>query len=147
VREIFNQQVSLCVWDIDHERIDQENILAASLSGMKEACMFLSKVKNHQTTVLIDGHKSFKWTNSAPPWKECPIIKGDFHSALIGLASLIAKEKRDNYMRQMHEIYPQYGFNQHFGYPTKAHREKIKIHGPCPIHRKTFKGVKEFIRS
>lgn len=139
--------VSYVTWEMDHEVIDQENILAASLRAMKEASQFLSTSKKKHTTVLIDGHMKLRWGNKVSPWNEIPIIKGDSKSVLIGLASIIAKEKRDGYMKAMHELYPQYGFNTHFGYPTKGHREAIKIHGPCLIHRKTFKGVKDFVRS
>ena len=140
-------KISYVTWEMDHEIIDQENILAASLRAMKEASQRLSTKKKNQTTVLIDGHMKLRWGTKTSPWNEIPIIKGDSKSLLIGLASLIAKEKRDIFMRSMHELYPQYGFNSHFGYPTKSHREAIQKHGPCPIHRKTFKGVKEFLRS
>ena len=140
-------KISYVTWEMDHEIIDQENILAASLRAMKEASQFLSTKKKNQTTVLIDGNMKLRWGTKTSPWNEIPIIKGDSKSLLIGLASLIAKEKRDIFMRSMHELYPQYGFNSHFGYPTKSHREAIQKHGPCPIHRKTVKGVKEFLRS
>jgi ribonuclease HII len=139
-------EVSYVTWDMDHDIIDTENILAASLRGMKEASLHLSEVKKGPTTVLIDGHMKLRWEKMTSPWNEIPIIKGDSKSLLIGLASIIAKEKRDAYMRDMHELYPQYGFNSHFGYPTKQHRSAIEEFGPCAIHRKTFKGVKEFIR-
>lgn len=138
--------VSYVTWEMDHEVIDQENILAASLRGMKEASQFLCESKKIPTTVLIDGKMKLRWGEAASPWKEIPIIKGDSKSLLIGLASIIAKEKRDDHMLQMHELYPQYGFNTHSGYPTASHRKAIETHGPCLIHRKTFKGVKEFVR-
>lgn len=140
-------EISYITWDMDHEIIDQENILAASLRGMKEACEFLSKAKKNQTTVLIDGHMKLRWGKKLSPWNEIPIIKGDSKSLLIGLASIIAKEKRDAFMREMHELYPQYGFGKHYGYPTKEHRNAIVEFGPCTIHRKTFKGVKEHLRT
>ena len=140
-------EVSYVTWDMNHEVIDTENILAASLRGMKEAALFLSNEKNLNTTVLIDGHMKLRWGNETSPWNEIPIVKGDSKSLLIGLASIIAKEKRDGYMKAMHALYPQYGMDSHAGYPTKAHREAIKEFGPSPIHRKTFKGVKEFIRA
>ncbi len=132
-------------WEMDHTVIDEENILAASLRGMREASIYLSQPENLPTHVFIDGHMKFRWGSDVSPWNEIPLIKGDSRSLLIGLASIIAKEKRDEYMRQMHELYPQYGFNSHFGYPTASHRKAIKIHGPCPIHRKTFKGVREYV--
>lgn len=139
-------EVSYVTWDMCHETIDRENILAASLRGMKEAAAALSMVKKNQTTVLIDGHMKLRWPTKSP-WNEMPIIKGDSKSLLIGLASIIAKEKRDAFMKDMHELYPQYGFNSHFGYPTSSHRKAIEEFGPSPIHRKTFKGVREFVRA
>lgn len=140
-------EISYITWDMNHERIDELNILAASLRGMKEASESLSDAKKGITTVLIDGHQKLRWESKTSPWNEVPVIKGDSKSVLIGLASIIAKEKRDAFMKEMHELYPQYGFNSHFGYPTKAHRLAIQEHGPCAIHRKTFKGVKEYVRS
>lgn len=139
--------ISYLTWEMDHEVIDRENILAASLRGMKEASLHLSKKKNIKTTILIDGNHKFRWDKTPSPFNELPIIKGDSLSVLIGLASIIAKEKRDIYMKEMHELYPQYGFKNHFGYPTKEHREAIKLFGPSPIHRRTFKGVREYSRS
>lgn len=136
--------VSYVTWEMDHEVIDQENILAASLRGMKESAMHLS-AKSEKTTVLIDGNAKLRWADKISPWNEVPIVKGDSKSVLIGLASIIAKEKRDTYMKEMHAVYPQYGFDSHFGYPTAFHRKAIEEHGPSPIHRKTFKGVKEFV--
>lgn len=138
-------KISHVTWEMDHEVIDQENILAASLRGMKEACLALSHMKKLQKTVLIDGHMKFRWGKETSPWTEIPIVKGDSKSLLIGLASIIAKEKRDEFMKEMHALYPLYGFDSHFGYPTAFHREAIQKHGPCPIHRKTFKGVREFV--
>lgn len=145
--ELKGVKVSYTTWDMDHEVIDQENILAASLRGMKEAALFLSEKRNLETTILIDGHMKLRWGKETSPWNEVPIVKGDSKSLLIGLASIIAKEKRDTYMQEMHELYPQYGFNAHFGYPTAFHRKAIAEFGPSPIHRKTFKGVREFVRN
>jgi ribonuclease HII len=140
-------KLSYVTWEMDHAKIDELNILAASLEGMKEAALALSKTKKFPTAVFIDGHQKLRWGMMTSPWNEIPVIKGDSKSVLIGLASIIAKEKRDSFMKEMHDLYPQYGFNSHFGYPTKKHREAIELHGPCAIHRKTFKGVKEFIRA
>lgn len=137
--------ISYVTWEMDHTIIDQENILAASLRGMKESAQFLSDKKMKQTVVFIDGHMKLRWGNETSSWSEVPIIKGDSKSVLIGLASIIAKEKRDSFMRSMHELYPHYGFAKHFGYPTAEHRQAIAKFGPCEIHRKTFKGVREFI--
>lgn len=131
-------------WEMDHTVIDSENILAASLRGMKEAALFLSDEDKSQTTLLIDGPYKLRWEN-ASPFREVPIIKGDLKSPLIALAAIIAKEKRDQLMREMHTMYPQYGFDTNVGYPTRDHRMAISKHGPCPIHRKSFNKVKEFL--
>lgn len=147
VINIQGVEILFVTWEMDHKVIDQENILSASLRAMREASEALSFKKNNPTTVLIDGNKKFRWGIKESPWNEIPIIKGDLKSLLIGLSSIIAKEKRDNFMNEMHKLYPHYGFNTHAGYPTKEHRKAIELHGPSPIHRQTFKGVKEFIRS
>lgn len=138
--------VSHVTWDMHHDVIDTENIFAASLRGMREAAEFLSIAERSQTTVLIDGHAKLRWNDVPCPWQEHAIIKGDVKSPLIGLASIIAKEKRDQWMRNQHLLYPDYGFDSNFGYPTKDHREAIARVGPCPIHRKTFNKVKEFVQ-
>ncbi|MCM2348481.1 MAG: ribonuclease HII [Bacteriovoracaceae bacterium] len=138
-------EINFVTWEMDHEVIDSENIFQTSMRGMKEAAQFLSSSDKTRTTVLIDGHMKFRWKSEAEAWKEIAIIKGDVKSSLIGLAAIMAKEKRDDLMRQMHELYPHYGFQTNFGYPTREHRLAIEEHGPCPIHRKTFNKVKEFI--
>lgn len=138
--------ISHVTWEMDHGVIDTENIFEASMRGMKEAALFLSESDKAVTTVLIDGHVKLRWKGEMCRWKEVPVIKGDVKSPLIGLASIIAKEKRDAFMRKMHESWPQYGLDTNMGYPTKFHREAIQIHGPSPIHRRTFNKVKEFIR-
>jgi ribonuclease HII len=140
-------EISFVTWEMDHHVIDQENILQASLRGMKEVAQHLCQSDGKETTVLIDGHMKLKWPDGPPLWKEIPIIKGDVKSPLIGLAAIIAKEKRDAWMREMHISYPHYGFDTNYGYPTRAHRMAIEEHGPCPIHRKSFNKVKEFLPS
>lgn len=139
--------ISFLSWEMDHEVIDQENILNASLRGMKEAALGLSTTDKTQTTLLIDGQMKLRWGDSVAPWREVTIVKGDVRSALIGLAAIIAKEQRDKFMRQMHELYPVYGFDTNVGYPTPVHRKAIAEHGPCPIHRKSFAKVKEFVQA
>ena len=116
---------------IDHEEIDEINIYQASKKAM-ETC--LSKLKVKPDIVLTDAMP----VTSAGALVYA-IKKGDSLSANIMAASIIAKVKRDEYMRQMDIIYPGYGFAKHKGYPTKAHREAIKKLGPCKIHRRSFK--------
>ena len=143
--ELRGMTLSYVTWEMNHQIIDTENILQASLRGMKEASLFLSVGDKTQSTLLIDGHMKLKWDSEIKPWEEISIIKGDVKSALIGLASVIAKERRDQYMQEMHVLYPQYGFDTNMGYPTRFHRLAIAQFGPCPIHRLSFNKVKEFL--
>jgi ribonuclease HII len=94
---------------------------------------------------LIDGNRMPKQVPATVDAQA--IIKGDSKSVLIGLASIIAKEYRDNLMVTLSKSFPGYGLEKHAGYPTKAHKEAIAKLGPSPIHRKSFKGVKEHIGS
>lgn len=138
-------RISFITWDMCHETVDEINILAASLEGMRLSALELSEAKDLPVYVLIDGHMKLRWPTGESPWNEIPIIKGDSKSLLIGLASIIAKERRDGFMKEMHSLYPHYGFDTNAGYPTPKHKKAIRDFGPCPIHRKTFAGVKEFI--
>ena len=141
-------ELTYVTWSMDHQVIDSENIFQASMRGMKEAALFLQNGEKVFTTVLIDGQSKLRWVEGeAPAWKEITIVKGDVKSSLIGLASIIAKEKRDDFMKKMHLVYPHYGLDKNFGYPTPFHRKAIEEHGPCEIHRKSFGKVKEFVLS
>lgn len=138
-------ELTTLTWDEGSEVIDKINIFEALMLGMKEVALALASPDRSQTTILLDGHcrlRKGEWNHT---WNEINIIKGDVKSSLIGLAAIIAKEKRDNYMRGMDVLYPGYNLASNFGYPTKAHREAIERLGPCPIHRKTFSKVKEFV--
>jgi len=74
-----------------------------------------------------------------------PIPKGDALSISIAAASIVAKVSRDRLMKNYHHYYPQFDFPKHKGYPTRAHKEAIRKFGCCPIHRRSFKGVKEYL--
>ena len=87
--------------------------------------------------LLIDG----KFTIDSP-LDQLAIVKGDSRSISIAAASIIAKVTRDAIMTELHHAYPQYNFIQHKGYPTRAHKQAIIDHGPCPVHRRSFRGVK-----
>ena len=130
------------IHEISNCLIDEINILNASLLAMKNS--FLSCwTRPEEGILLIDGNKL---PQEMPPQIDCrAIVGGDGKSSLIGLASIIAKEYRDNLMRQMDLLYPGYGFAKHAGYPTMLHRQGIERLGICPIHRKSFKGVREFV--
>lgn len=121
----------------DAEEIDRENILQASLLSMARAVQGLSVAPDY---LLIDGIFKIPYDTG-----QLPIKKGDSKSISIASASIIAKVTRDRMMLEYHQKYPEYGFNGHKGYPTKAHRQAIAKFGPCPIHRRTFKGVIEYL--
>ena len=122
---------------VDHKVIDKINILQASLLAMKQAVEQLQPVPD---LLLIDGNQ--KIDSTLDQWA---IVKGDSKSLSIAAASVLAKVTRDRIMEDYHKLYPQYEFHRHKGYGTKLHRALIEKHGPCPIHRSTFKGVSEFI--
>jgi ribonuclease HII len=88
--------------------------------------------------VLIDGHLPVPGLGDLP---QHSFVKGDRRSRNIAAASIVAKVVRDFLMLGFHEVYPQYGFDSHKGYGTRAHLEALSRHGPSPIHRRTFAGV------
>lgn len=138
---LVNAKVPIGIGVVQPATIDQINILQASLLAMKRAVEAMSDQGYVPDYILVDG--KFEIPCSIP---QTTLIKGESRSASIAAASIIAKVTRDKMMEDMHQTYPVYGFAQHKGYPTAAHRKAIKEHGPCEIHRKTFKGVKEFVK-
>ena len=135
--EIRKQCTSYGIGVVDHETVDDINILQASLLAMKQA---VEQMAVRADILLIDGNRSI---DSRIDQK--PIIGGDATCGSIAAASILAKVTRDEIMQRYHIQYPQYEFGRHKGYGTVLHRERIRQHGPCPIHRKTFKGVKEYL--
>ena len=112
------------------EEIEEYNILGATFMAMNRAIAMLDSVPE---LALIDGNRN---TGIQIP-SRC-VIGGDGKCADIAAASVLAKVTRDRYMLQMAELYPQYGFEKHKGYGTKAHYEAIRAYGPSPIHRPSF---------
>ena len=112
------------------EEIEEYNILGATFMAMNRAVAMLDPVPE---LALIDGNRN---TGIQIP-SRC-IVGGDGKCADIAAASVLAKVTRDRYMRQMAELYPQYGFEKHKGYGTKAHYDAIRAYGPSPIHRPSF---------
>ncbi len=113
-----------------HEEIDEINILQATFLAMERA---LSQLKIRPDLALIDGNRKKEFGIEA-----VTVVKGDSRSANIAAASVLAKVTRDIYMEEMAKQYPQYGFEIHKGYGTKAHYAALTEHGPSPIHRMTF---------
>ena len=129
--------VSYGVAIVNEKVIDKINILQAARLAMKQA---LETLKITPGLLLIDGNQ--KIDSTLNQWA---IVKGDSRSLSIAAASVLAKVTRDRIMDDYHKLYPQYEFNRHKGYGTRLHRNLIQEHGPCPIHRNTFKGVAEYI--
>lgn len=115
---------------ISHKKIDEINILQASLLAMKRS---IEKLKIQPNIILVDGNKSFQYNA-----KVIPIVKGDSKSLSIASASIIAKVVRDKLMNSHSKKYPYYGWQSNKGYPTKEHINAVLKFGACSLHRKTF---------
>ena len=135
--EIITQEaIAYSVGIVDHNKIDEINILNATKLGLKIA---IENLKIRPDLILVDALNNMD--TSGIPYKS--IIKGDAKIYSISCASIIAKVTRDRIMREWDNIYPEYGFEKHKGYGTAAHISVIKEKGPCIIHRRTF--IKNFI--
>lgn len=110
--------------------IDEINILQATFLAMQRA---IGQLEGRADFALIDGNRE---TDFGIPVKT--VVKGDSLSANIAAASILAKVTRDNFMEEMAQKYPEYGFEIHKGYGTRAHYAALTAHGPCPIHRMSF---------
>ena len=132
LRPIIEQEaVAWAVGIVSPEEIDKINILNASFLAMHRAIDGLQVRPQH---LLIDGNRFRKY-------KDLPhttVVKGDGKLMSIAAASVLAKTYRDDYMLQLHEQYPHYGWDRNKGYPTKEHRQAIEQHGTTPYHRLTF---------
>jgi len=125
------------VVEIGPAHIDRINILQATLLGMAQAVMQLVPPP---TLALIDGNRA--------PDLDCTvrtIVRGDSMEPAISAASILAKVTRDQVMKKLHLDYPQYGFDRHKGYPTPDHLSRLASHGPCPVHRRSFAPVRNFL--
>lgn len=134
-KQIYDCAIAVGIGIVGPERIDRINILQASLLSM---LMSVDCLYPQPDCLLIDG--LYKTQSPLPQY---PITKGDSRSISIAAASIIAKVTRDRLMSSYDTIYPQYGFSKHKGYPTKMHKAAIRTFGSTPIHRKSFRGVKE----
>ena len=127
---IREKSLAYCVASANVTEIDQINILQASMLAMERAVAGLAVTVDF---VIVDGNKIPKLPCDAE-W----LIKGDSKSDAIKAASIIAKVARDNEMKRLDQIYPEYGLARHKGYPTRAHLEALERHGLSPIHRLSF---------
>ena len=137
LREIIEREaVAWKVVEVTAERIDQINILNASIEGMNLA---IKGLEISPEFIVIDGNRFH--TDLTTPWRT--IVKGDGKYANIAAASVLAKTHRDEYMMRLAEEYPMYGWQQNKGYPTREHRLAIREHGLTPYHRLTFNSSPE----
>jgi ribonuclease HII len=135
LRPIIEQQaIAYAVGFVDNVEIDSINILNASILAMHKALAIVAK-KHTLAHVIVDGNR-FKPFNNIP---HTTVIKGDGKYASIAAASVLAKTYRDDYMANLHTQHPVYAWDKNQGYPTKAHRAGIAVHGTTPYHRLTFR--------
>jgi len=127
---IIEKAVSYAVASANHKEIDELNILNATYLAMNRA---IAAVSFEPDICIIDGNRS----SGIRHLNKC-IVGGDGLSASIAAASILAKVCRDRYMKEIAMKYPEYAFEQHKGYGTKLHYERLKKYGPCEIHRVTF---------
>lgn len=136
--KILESAISCSISSVSEKIIDEINIREASKLAMEKA---VGKLNPKPDYIIIDGNMPINCR-----FVQKTIIKGDSRSYSIAAASILAKVSRDRLMVEYHSIYPEYGFDRHKGYPTKTHIENVRKFGPCPIHRKTFRYVKDFIQ-
>lgn len=130
IKDNFVTTIGMC----DNKTIDRINIREATFLAIKKA---LGEMNEKPGFLLIDGTASLP---NCSYQQQC-IKNGDSSVFSIAAASIVAKVTRDRIMEDLHHQYPSYGFNSHKGYGTRSHLENIKKHGPCPIHRTSFKPV------
>jgi len=130
---IREQSLAWAVAEASVEEIDRLNILQASLLAMQRAIEALPIAAEK---ALVDGNKCPKLSIPVEA-----VVKGDGSIACIAAASILAKTVRDAQMRELHRLFPHYAFDRHMGYPTAAHLAALRVHGPSPVHRRSFSPV------
>lgn len=133
--DIVLAALSIGVGVVSHHEIDRMNILQATFRAMRLA---LADLDLRPEWVLVDGHTIPRLTVG-----QDAIVRGDSRSLSVAAASIVAKITRDVLMERLDEQYPVYGFARHKGYTTRAHLDALKRHGPCEIHRYSFRPVRE----
>jgi ribonuclease HII len=135
--QIKERALAWAIAECSEQEIDELNILQATMLAMRRA---VEGLRVQPTLALIDGNR-------------CPvmavrseaIVKGDDKVAAISAASILAKTARDHALARLHELYPQYALDQHKGYPTALHLERLRLHGVSPIHRKSYAPVRALL--
>ena len=127
---IMEQAIAYGIGSASEQEIDEINILQATFLAMQRA---IDQLKGKADFALIDGNREKDFGLPV-----MTVVKGDSRSANIAAASILAKVSRDDYMDELAKQYPQYGFEVHKGYGTKAHYDALRTHGHCPAHRLSF---------
>jgi len=141
--EITSKAKAWGIGEASPQEIDELNILQATMLAMQRAIQSLvDRMGEWPSEALIDGNRC-----PSLPIPARAIIQGDAKEPAISAASILAKVHRDQQMQILHEQFPQYGFNQHMGYPTEAHITALKHYGPCLEHRRSFAPVRELINA
>ena len=138
LREIIERDaVAWAVGIVTPEEIDKINILNASILAMHRA---LDQLKVRPEAIIVDGNrfKPYKDPSDGKALPSTTIVKGDGKYLAIAAASILAKTYRDDYMNQLAEEYPLYDWKGNKGYPTRKHRDAIRLHGVTPYHRRSF---------
>jgi len=137
--QIREHALAWAVASCSHAEIDTLNILQATMLAMRRAVEQLAMTP---TFALIDG-------NRCPPLashiRAHAVVEGDDKVHAISAASILAKTARDAALVELHALYPEYGFDQHKGYSTALHLERLRAHGPCPVHRRSFAPVRALV--
>lgn len=137
--QIREHALAWAIASCSHEEIDALNILQATMLAMRRAVEQLATIP---TIALIDGNRC---PALAPAIRAHAVVEGDDKVHAISAASILAKTARDAHLVELHAAYPQYAFDQHKGYSTALHLERLREHGPCPVHRRTFAPVRALI--
>jgi ribonuclease HII len=134
---IKEQALCYSIARVEQDEIDRVNIFQATMLAMKRA---VDGLAIQPEFIAVDGNKSPNFTIQS-----IAIVKGDQKIACISAASILAKVYRDNLMDEFAKKYPEYGFEQHKGYPTKQHMAALLEHGPCELHRISYAPVKRLL--
>jgi ribonuclease HII len=135
--QITETATSWAVEIVEVEEIDRINILRATFKGMQRA---VARLQPAPTLMLVDGNRAPELEGEVHT-----LVEGDHWVPAISAASILAKVTRDRLMEEWRREFPEYGFDRHKGYPTPEHLQRLKQHGPCPIHRRSFAPVRALL--
>jgi ribonuclease HII len=132
-RDILCSAKRVCWTSMSAATVDRVGLHRCNLMAL---CRVLESCRGEYEFALVDG-----FDLKRPDLRASALVRGDYKSAAVAAASIVAKVVRDRLMRGVAALYPEYGFEAHVGYGTDSHREALRVHGPCRLHRLSFKGV------